>query len=1350
MMYSKFLNKKLTFSYAKGIALSIISFCIILLNSGVVTAQDLTEQQRKNLDEIIAEREQANITFKKWLTPERIKELGLVVVAGLNAPIDPKTGAMLVGLDIFGKPKFYKTTSNLAAGITTSANRVMPGGDLNLNLTGAGKQIHEWDGGLIRATHQELTGRVVNVNSSASLSDHATHVAGTMIASGVVANAKGMATQANIRGYDYNNDISEITTAAQAGARISNHSYGQQGGWEGNRWYGTPSVSETDDYKFGFYDTDARDLDRIAFNAPYYLMLWAAGNDRSDSRVTTHQVQNSSGSWVSSTLSRDNDGPHDCILPAQTAKNVLTIGAINSVAANQHTTLSRITMSTFSSWGPTDDGRIKPDLVAQGVNVSSSISTGDNAYDSYQGTSMATPNATGSLALMQVYFKQLKNREVLSATLKAYAINTAYEAGTTNGPDYSFGWGLLNTAGVALAMQNDGTTSRLYENRLSPSQVYTTTFNTTGSNIPKLTMVWTDPEATVFTANGTLLNNRTPKLVNDLDVRLISPSGTRYSPWVLDPATPTAAATRADNIRDNVEQVIGIAEAGVWTIEVTHKGTLRNSGQNYSIVLTGASLVGCPQIPVIFANGVTSICSGGAVDLVGPTGAGLSYIWSNGATTKDISVTQAGNYTLRTIANNCTTAVSNAIAVTISGTQPPARPVITANGPTTINFGSNVILSAPTGFNYLWSTGATTRTITVSTGGSYTVRTIAGNCTSEVSLPTDIVVVGGVCSGQTNLTASSGTISDGPGVYANDAECTWLITSSPNSTFTFTFTAFNTEANFDYVRIYNGSNVAGTLVGTYSGSNIPSTVQFTGSSAFIRFSTDGNSVREGFTLNYTASIPCNAPTTPVVMAMGATNIPNGSSVTLQPSVANGMGYNYLWSNGETTRTIETRISGSYSCRVIRNNCTSAVSNAISVVVAGAARCSGSASPLTATSGVISDGQNNYLNDMACTWNINMSSPGTFRFNFLQLATESGFDIIRIYNGTDATTGTLISSTSGTTLPAEITFTGSNAFVTFTTDNSQTFSGFNLQYSFRASSCDTLTAPVLSLAGSQSICNGGAITVRAPNGLNYLWSNGETEQTLIITNPGTYSLRKVSGTCTSAASLPIVVTYVSQLPTPFILTTGATTFCEGLSVTLEGPEGYNYIWSNGGDSQFIEARTAGEYSLRVFSGSCTSAVSSTVLVNTLPSPQQPLIAYYGWDTLDAGVAANSYIWNYNNNLISGSTRKIAVRGAGNYIVTAIGNQNCRSQVSQPFVVNSTVNAKQLGVSIYPNPASKQLNITSNGNTLQSVSISSAEGKLISTQELTGDSVVLNLTIKPGIYIVALQTNQGIVYERLLVK
>jgi hypothetical protein len=1052
---------------------------------------------------------------------------------------------------------------------------------------------------------------------------------------------------------------------------------------------------------------------------------------------------------VSSTVTRDNDGPYDCILPAQTAKNILTIGAINSVAANQHTIVNRITMSAFSSWGPTDDGRIKPDLVAQGTSVYSSTSGSNTTYETQQGTSMATPNATGSLALMQDYFRQIKNREVLSATLKAYAINTAYEAGTSTGPDYSFGWGLLNTAGIAIAMQNDGTTSRLFENRLIQGQTYTTTFNTTGTNIPKLTMVWTDPEATVWVASGALLNNRIPKLVNDLDVRLISPSGTRYQPWVLDPATPTAAATRGDNIRDNVEQVIGIAEPGQWTIEVTHKGTLRNNGQNYSIVLTGASLTGCPQVPTIFANGPTSICQGSGVTLVGPTGTGLGYIWSNGATTKDIVATQSGSYTLRTFANNCTTDASNAVAITISNTPPPARPVISASGPTTFNIGGSVTLSAPTGFNYIWSNGATTRTINVTTTGTYTVRTISSGCSSEVSLPTNVVVQGGVCSGQVTLSASSGTITDGPGIYVSNASCSWLINGVPNSTFRFSFSAFATERSYDFVRIYNGTSASGTLVGAYSGTAIPAAIEFVGTNAFVSFTTDGTTQSEGFVLNYTYIRPCTPPATPEISALGTIPVPFGSSVTLQPNVPSGEGYNYLWSNGATTRTIDVNVAGTYTCSVIRNSCTSLVSNPLTVQFSAAPACTG-LTLLQANSGVITDGFNNYTNNMDCRWSISRSSPGVFRFNFLQLITESGYDEVIIYNGVNDITGVQIGRYSGSTLPAEVTFTGTNAYVAFITDGSQTFSGFNLAYSFRPNACDSVTPPVLAGSNTQTICVGGSTVLRGPAGLNYFWSNGETQQNLTVTNPGTYTLRSISGQCTSNASAPIEVTLVDQLPTPFIVASGNTTICDGLSVTLEGPAGYNYIWSNGDTSQTTTIRNAGDYSLRVRSGSCTSEVSSSILVTILPAPAQPSISYIGWDTLDAGVTANSYIWNYNNNLISGSGRRIAVRGPGTYVVTGIGNRSCRSQLSAPFVVNTTPSPKQLGISVYPNPASKQVSISAGFNTIKSVAFYSTDGKLLLVQSVSGNSTTLDLPFKAGVYLVSIETNVGKVFERLIIQ
>ncbi len=122
-------------------------------------------------------------------------------------------------------------------------------------------------------------------------------------------------------------------------------------------------------------------------------------------------------------------------------KNILTVGAVNPIAAG-YSSAADVLMSSFSSWGPTDDGRIKPDVVADGVGLTSSIASSNNAYATYSGTSMATPNVTGSLLLLQEYYVQLHPGIFMrSATLKGLTIHTADEAGPNPGPDYQFGWG---------------------------------------------------------------------------------------------------------------------------------------------------------------------------------------------------------------------------------------------------------------------------------------------------------------------------------------------------------------------------------------------------------------------------------------------------------------------------------------------------------------------------------------------------------------------------------------------------------------------------------------------------------------------------------------------------------------------------------------------------------------------------------------------------------------------------------------------------------------------------------------------------------------------------------------------
>jgi subtilisin family serine protease len=161
------------------------------------------------------------------------------------------------------------------------------------------------------------------------------------------------------------------------------------------------------------------------------------------------------------------------------AKNLLVVGAVNGIGAS-YSKKEDVVMSSFSSWGPTDDGRIKPDIVADGVSVYSSIATNDSSYAALNGTSMATPNAAGSLLLLQELSQQLSPKKFIkAATLKALAIHTANEAGDAPGPDYKFGWGLLNMYDAANVLSNALTTKN---SETSKDFVYENVLNNLDSN----------------------------------------------------------------------------------------------------------------------------------------------------------------------------------------------------------------------------------------------------------------------------------------------------------------------------------------------------------------------------------------------------------------------------------------------------------------------------------------------------------------------------------------------------------------------------------------------------------------------------------------------------------------------------------------------------------------------------------------------------------------------------------------------------------------------------------------------------------------------------------------------------
>ncbi len=512
----------------------------------------------------------------------------------------------LVGIDLYGQPIYLTTYQDPVQAITVNTNQLWQGGLSGYNLSGSTdsmtNRIGVWDEGSPRTTHFELSGKITVKDNSTKISDHPTHVAGIIMAKGTNPLAKGMAY--GIKGayaYDWNNDASEMAAAAANGLLISNHSYGTVCGWDYNtdsaRWEYNGRWNEKEDYKFGLYNESAQLYDSIAYNAPYYLIVKSAGNNRSSNGPAVGQPywrRDQNGKLYNAgnrpdSLSSNNS--YDVLPTDANSKNILTIGAISPISAGYLKT-SDATITSFSAWGPTDDGRIKPDIVTDGLSVYSSVSANDSSYAYLSGTSMAAPGAAGSLLLLQELNQRLSpNKFAKAATIKALAIHTANEAGASPGPDYKFGWGVLNDVEAANVLNNALTNSnnstsvdQVYENVLQNGQTYNVNVIASGTKPLKATIVWTDIKG----SPSNTLNDTTHQLVNDLDL-VIKKGSSIYYPWTLNRAAPDNPAARGVNSIDNVEKVeIDSTLVGnSYTISVNHKGTLTRGQQAYSLIISG-------------------------------------------------------------------------------------------------------------------------------------------------------------------------------------------------------------------------------------------------------------------------------------------------------------------------------------------------------------------------------------------------------------------------------------------------------------------------------------------------------------------------------------------------------------------------------------------------------------------------------------------------------------------------------------------------------------------------------------------------------------------------------------------
>ena len=407
--------------------------------------------------------------------------------------------------------------------------------DSPYDLNGKDIKVGVVDGGLVRDTHREFIdggrSRIVRKNIR-GISNHATHVAGTIGAEGLNPKAHGMANKTFIYSYYFNDayfSSAVLKAYLEDDVMITNHSYGY-----------------SDKTRLGEYDYEAYAQDDNIYKHPYILQFLAAGNDRGSTGYSDYGITK---------------GPIN-------SKNVFTIGAVKTDKK----------LTYFSSTGPVRDGRVKPDLVADGWSLYSCGGDSDSSYVNMSGTSMATPSATGAAVLAAEAYKNVTGEDIRADILKAVLFNSAEDLGR-EGPDYEYGYGFINLKKAVDLINTLNTSSPLiYTDSIAHQEEKVLTFYVNEQKDVKITISWIDPAGDP--------NNQERTLVNDIDIKVVG-NGKVYYPYTLDKNHPDAPAVKImPNHTDNSEQIeIKNMPKGRYTLII--KGTLITTDkQDFAIAST--------------------------------------------------------------------------------------------------------------------------------------------------------------------------------------------------------------------------------------------------------------------------------------------------------------------------------------------------------------------------------------------------------------------------------------------------------------------------------------------------------------------------------------------------------------------------------------------------------------------------------------------------------------------------------------------------------------------------------------------------------------------------------------------
>jgi gliding motility-associated-like protein len=777
----------------------------------------------------------------------------------------------------------------------------------------------------------------------------------------------------------------------------------------------------------------------------------------------------------------------------------------------------------------------------------------------------------------------------------------------------------------------------------------------------------------------------------------------------------------------------------------TANSFVANASGSYSVTITtnsgcaatsAATVVTVNALPILAANtGAVAVCENSTTTIANAQVGGLWSTANNtvatiNAITGQVTGVNPGTTALTytfTNANGCTnTSVTN---FTVNAL-PSA--IISASGATTFCQGGSVILTASTGTSYLWSTGATTASITVNNTQDVSVTVTNANGCSATSAITSVVVnalpVANITSLNGNVFCQGGSVTL---VASNGSAYAWsngAITQSTTVSSTQTLTVTVTNAN------------------GCSSTSAPFTVTM------------------------------NAAPTTIITANGPTTFCAGGSVTLTAPTAAA----YLWSSGETTQSIVASVDGPYTVTVTDGNGCNATSVNTNITVlalpvvqaiAGANNvCVGSAVALSnATIGGVWSTSNAGVATVAANGTVTGVAAGLVTLTYTVTNANGCSDAVSfnmtvnanpILSAIAGTTAVCVGSTT-TLANAQVGGTWSSSDVAVATIaangvvNGLTAGSATITYTYtNASGCtsnvttalvvNALPVASVALSGPTTFCAGGSVTLTAPAGMTYAWSTGESTQAITVSTSGNYTVTITNANGCSATSAPVNVT-VNALPTVSIAPIGVTTFCQGGSVTLISPlnSTYAYAWNlgatqiTGASNNTLVASATGAYSLTITDANGCTATSAAipVTVNALPvvvaTAGGPTTFCAGGSVTLTASGATSYVWS------NGSTApSITVSSSGAYTVVGTSIEGCASTSNVISVVvnalptptiSSTGSTACLGTTINLTANGGATYSWSNGSTNATISVTAANVYTVTATSAEGCIATVSETV-----------------------